>query len=440
MTFILNNKKLKTVGIQLICFFFFCQLSYSQNAVRWQWPFTEPSIGLETSYFIGSPTLQDDFIKAYFDGDFLNESLKEKTISNLEAENIFGAHNNFKITFVLPLPKSSFVNNFFGSLSNKSVLDLSFEKPLFELVFLGNEPFTGEELFFSGNSFYFTNFSQIKGGLTYSLNTAERMHNFAVAAALNTGTRHNYFEIHEGGFFTATDATYLDIKLKAEMQWVNNESDDLLKIFNGFGGGLDFYYGYVCTRGNRFHLSVKDVGYVYWSKPHAIVLDVDTSIYYDGILIEDILDIRGSTERFNKDTLTEEFGKLTSNEGFWHVLPGALQAYYSYAINHRLNLGLGLQHYINLSAKPVYYFDMGYKAFPWLTVLPGISYGGYSNLAAGLNAEINYKDYYCYVGSDFLTSFVNSNMFSGRGIYLRIIKKINTHEKSSFNPERPIIQ
>lgn len=430
---------MKIVAIQIICFFFFCQLSYAQSAFRWQWPFTEPSIGLETSYFIGSPTLQDDFIQAYFDGDFLNESLKKKTISNLETENVFGAHNNFKMTFVIPL-SGSYVNNFFGAVSNKSLLDLTFEKPLFELAFLGNEPFRGEELLLAGNSFYFTNYSQIKGGLTYSLNTTERTHNFAVAAALNKGTRHNHFEIYEGNLFTAIDASYIDAKVKADMQWVNNESGDFLKIFNGIGGGLDFYYGYECIRGNRFNFSLKDVGYVYWSKAHARLLDADTTIHYDGILIEDILDIRGSTERFSQDSLKEEFDNLTYSEGFWYPLPGAVQAYYSYAINQKLNIGVGVQHYFNLSAKPMFIFDVAYQTLPWLTILPGVSYGGYSNLAAGLNAQLNYKNYYCYVGSDFLTSFVNSNVFSGRGFYLKLIKKINIYGKSSFNSERPIIK
>lgn len=405
----------------------------AQNKVKWMNDFLEPHIAFETNYFIGSPTISDDFINSYFDGDFLNDTIKNEVISKLNTYNIFGAYNNFKLSFTRPI-ELSFADHFHFAIENRNTMDLRVNDNLFKLVFNGNEQFAGEEIEISNNHLYYSGFSQVKAGFIKSFYTTRFDHTFALIGSINIGTTHNYININNASLLTADNGTFIDSKLNAEVLWAKNNSDEKIKFINGLGGGIDLFYHFECDRGNNFSLAVNDIGFIHWFEKHSTTLSTDTSIYFDGLQIDDILNISATTDELNADSLKETFKAYTSKSAFTTKLPFSIQAHFSHDFNDKLSVGAGFMHVSSLAAKPFYFADLKYQVFPFLQLVPNVSYGAYSKFAAGMDLVVNFNEYYCYAGSDFLTSFLNSDKFTGTGFYFKIVKKFNGYEKSSFRP------
>ncbi len=413
----------------ILLFGYSCLSIKAQQGSRWINNFSYPHLSFETSYYIGSPSLHNRFINKYFEGAYLNDATKNLALSTLDKKNILGGNNYYQLFYAYPASNVHFANLFFFSLTNTSILDMSFEPQLFELVFSGNTKFAGTDILLNENSFYFTNFSQLKGGFSKIISSASRTHTIALSAALNVGSSHNYVKINNTRLHTAADATAIDIETKLNMQWVTENIKSNIKYFNGIGTGLDIFYAYECLNGNNFNFWLKDLGFIHWFEESTLHLESDTAINFEGLVFDDFTEIASAIGRLNSDTLAESFNKTVAQQkSFRTYLPLSIQAYFSHTFNETFKAGAGFQNYPNLFKKPMFFADLHYQLHPTLKITQSFSYGGYSNFSAGLNMMLSFKDFLVYIGSDHLTSYINNDLFRGQGFFLRISKKFNHHE------------
>jgi len=420
-------------------FFLFISVSLyfngrGQNTAKWLYDLESPVLSFESTYFMGSPTIDNTFLKNYFEGAYIGNLIKNNTFRNLTTDNIFGAHNNFKLSYVAHADRGGTTVAYYFAAENKNIIDVQFNDKLFKLIFAGNKQFAGDSIFIKDNFLSFQGFTQLKGGIVKQIETGRFQHTFLGALALNVGTSYNNFKINNATLFTDNEGSYLDTKVDMLLQMVKNNSNSKIKFFNGLGTSADLYYNFKCDKGNNFTLALTDVGFIKWFEPHASTIQKDTAFVFEGIEIKDILNIEGSTAQLNKDSITEKFNSMKDRSSFISFLPTTLQLYFFHEFNKRIELGAGLKYMFTFAHKPYYFVDAKLYVLPQLMVSPTLSYGGYANFNGGLDLGLNFQKFNVFIGSDYMTPFFDSDNFRGKGYYFRIEYKIGYGPKSFDTP------
>ena len=420
--------------MKIICFILILFLSnillFGQNTTKWLYDLQSPEIAFESTYFMGSPTVDNTFIESYFDGAYLSDYLKKTTFNNLTPTNILGTYNNFKLSYTMPVLAGGSTVAYYFAAENKTIADLQFDESLFKMFFAGNAQFAGDTLYIKDNFMSLTNFTQLKGGLVKQFNTARFQHTFFGALSLNVGTINNNILIDNARFYTDAEGSLIDTDIDMVYQWVKNKSDSKLKVVNGLGTSLDFCYNFKCDKGNSLSIAFNDIGFVKWFKPYSNVIDKDTAFTFEGIEIKDILNIEASTDNLNKDSINTKITELTDNRSYTSLLPMTMRLYFHHEINKSIEIGAGMKHVFNTAHKPFYFVDAKFYIQPLFMISPTLSYGGYAGFNAGLDLGFSIRQYSCIFGSDYITPFYDNKNFRGKGYYFRIVKRISTGPKS----------
>ena len=403
---------------------------FGQNTTKWLYDFQSPMLTFESTYFLGSPTVDNTFIDNYFSGANLGEYIKKTTFNNLTPTNVFGAHNNFKLTCTIPAIGGGSTVAYYFAVENKNIIDLKFNDNLFKLFFDGNKQFAGDTLHFKDNYMTYTGFSQIKGGIVKQFSSGKIKHTFLAVLSLNIGSSQNTIRINNARFYTDPEGALLDTDLDLIYQGVKNNSSSKIKIFNGLGAGIDFYYNLKSDKGNNLSIAFTDIGFVRWFKQYSNVLKKDTAFIFDGIEIKDILDAGASTKDLNKDSISKKISNMLDNKSYTSFLPLTMQLYYYREISKKLEIGAGMKYVFNAAFRPYYFIDTKIYLLQHLMVSPTLSFGGYSGFNIGLDLGLNYKQYNIYVGSDYVTPYIDNVKFSGNGYFFKIVRKLGYGPKS----------
>jgi len=420
---------LKQIWLILFTVLTSCQIG-AQNTVKWLYDLETPLMSVEGNYFMGSPTVDNTFIKSYFDGLYLGPLLKDNTFKNLKAVNAVGAYENYKFNYIFPA-ESGAGTAWWLAVENKNLFALQFNDALFRLFFSGNKPYAGDTILIKDNFLASDGFSQLKAGLIKQYGNDRFRHTFAGLLALNTGSFYNHVTVKDALLFTEPDGSKLDVAADMQFRYVKNTSPAVLKIFNGYGASADFYYNFKCDKGNNFTLSLTDMGFIKWLAPYSHTIAKDTVLTFEGIEISDIFDINASTEDLNKDSIKNYLTGLTQNKSFVSMLPLTLRMYYYHSFSKWLDVGAGMQHIWHYAYKPYYFIDLKFYPFSVFMLSPTFSYGGYAGFNAGLDLGIHIKQFNIFLGSDYLTPFADDTFFRGKGYYFKIVRKMGG-EKSSF--------
>ncbi len=403
---------------------------FGQNTTKWLYDFQAPTLAFESTYFLGSPSIDNTFIDNYFNGAYLGEYMKKTTFNNLTTTNVFGAHNNFKLSLTLPaLGGGSTVAYYFG-IENKNIVDLKFNNNLFKMFFNGNKQFAGDTLHIKDNFMSFTGFSQLKGGIVKQIKGKKVQHTFLGVLSLNVGTAQNNIHINNARFYTDPEGALLDADLNMIYQGVKNNSPAKVKIVNGLGTGIDFCYNLKSNKGNNFTIAFTDIGFIRWFKQYSSVIKKDTAIKFEGIEIKDILDIGASTKDLNKDSIQKKITDMIVKKPYTSYLPMTMQLYYYREISKVFEVGAGLKYIFNTAFRPYYFVDAKLYLLQHLMISPTISFGGYSGFNIGVDLGLNIKQFNLYVGSDYLTPYLDNEKYRGKGYYLKIVRKLGYGPKS----------
>jgi len=423
------NNALKRISIILISVLSNFIL-FGQNTTKWLYDFQSPMLTFESTYFMGSPTVDNSFIDNYFNGAYLGEYMKNTTFNNLTPTNIFGAHDNFKLSFTMPVIGGGSTVAYYFAVENKNIVDLKFSDNLFKMIFDGNKQFAGDTLHIKDNFMTYTGFTQLKGGIVKQISSKGFQQTFLGILSLNIGTMQDNIHINNARFYTDAEGALLDTDLDMIYQSVKNKSVSKVKIANGLGTGIDFYYNVKSDKGYNFSVAFTDIGFVRWFKQYSNVIKKDTAFIFDGIDIKDILNINASTNALSKDSIQKRITNMTENKAYTSYLPMTMQLYFYKEISKILEIGTGMKYVFNAAEKPYYFVDAKYYIFQHLMISPTLSFGGYSGLNAGLDLGLNIRQYNFYIGSDYLTPYIDDVKFRGKGYYFKIVRKLSYGPKS----------
>ena len=330
---------------------------------------------------IGSSNVPQNFINKFIFPDFINYELKEATSKKLSDNNLCGGEVGGSLNILINRPphSSGQFNTFFGfGFGTQIEGNLTFSKDLFDLTFFGNQPFAGQTQSLNKTSLNILSYSYFEGtlGITFIQNTGSS--NIWADFGFILGSRYTNFKVGTGSVFTEKDGDYLTINLAESVLEVSDTTN--LSSPKGIGAKLDLHYSKQ-SDSYQFLFSLENLGRISWK--NAIQANLDTAFTFEGIEIRDIFQFSDSV--LNDVASIDSFLE-SKTENKFKTLPVNITAYYK-AYMEKYYLDVFVKHRLLTNYTPFVRLGFSYN-LP--VVKPGItiSYGGYSTIQAGLNADI----------------------------------------------------
>ena len=329
---------------------------------------------------VGSSGITQKFINKFLFPNHIDKDLKDETLDKLNEKNLFGGsiYGQFNLFFA-PKNYTEKSSNLFGiGFSSNLEGDLSFTKDLFKLTFYGNQPFAGEYLSLDNTSFNKVSYSNIEFSIGKTISGEKGRKSLWMDVGLVLGHSFTNFELEKASIYTEENGDYLDLNIENSKF---HFSDTLgLSLVQGYGAKLDLHYSYQ-TENTTFLFSTENLGGILWNK--TTTANLDTTLKFEGIEIGSIFQLSDSV--LNEVSTLDSLIKTKSGSSF-KALPINLTAYFQKELNV-FRIDFLLRYRVNSNFAP--YARVGANlSFP--VVQPGISvaYGGYSNIQAGINADI----------------------------------------------------
>lgn len=366
------------------------------------------------------------FATAFYEGRFLDNSMKTTALNRLNTNNNLLAYLfNTDIYLHIPGKKSSI--SYYAGFENHNLMELSFNKNFFHLFFFGNKTFTGQQLSLDDISLTTLNFQQLKAGISKTWQKNDATYILTAGLGFNNGQSLMKYEIPYGVLFTQHNAEYLDLGMTIGMK----RSDTLRTGFgaeNGWGFSADLAYVFR-DENNIITCQLEDLGFIRWKK-NSQRYSKDTLVHFDGFEISNLLDISGETIKgISADSLINEFAFSKTQAAFSEMIPMRIFiSYKRYFFKRWLSLTCSFNSYAFSVYRPQVRLT-GSVNIPVknsvVSISPSIEAGGYGrfNCGLGVSAAVN-KRFYVELQTSYINSYLFPKKSAGLGGFISIIKTL----------------
>lgn len=333
-------------------------------------------VNFENHLDVGSRWLERKFFNAFYAGQYLDSTLKHRTLQNLGTFNTVGAYEFSRFELSFPLKDSS---SLYIALSHQLGASLQFNKNLFELIFIGNKSFTDSAFTFNSTALYFNHIMSLGSGLifrkgSFFLETGGLLSLIFNASSadfsrtrLAFSTNHDTISARIDGFteFPLSKAAIKGVGLGLDISlfWDNMSEQAGVSIFN-FGPAFLFKQ----AKTHYFDTSLTFYGFTY----------DDLTAFINGedslpSSLNDILTIRGDTGLKVK------------------LLPFMLHGFFQQKLYNGL-FKVQMLYTPIPSFIPRISIAYSLQPFRWFWVGPLVRYGGFNNFTAGISSNISFHD------------------------------------------------
>ena len=383
-------------------------------------------LSLNSELGFNSNKLTNKFAGSFYKGEFLDYSMKTDALNGLNTTyNVLGYLFNTDLYVNIPGKKNNI--NYYAGFENHNLMELRFNRNFFQLFFFGNNDFTNQFLVLKNLSVNYLNFQQIKAGINKSWQKNNSKHVLTAGIGFNNGQSLQQFELPYGTIYTQKDAEFINIQMELGMK----RSDTLNSKFgaeNGWGFSADLGYTYQ-DESNVFQCQLEDIGFIRWKK-NSQSYDKDTIVYFDGIEINNLIDISGETiSGSSADTILNAFAYAKNNAAFTETIPMKFfLSYKRYFFKRWLSLSVSFNHYFFSLYRPQIRFVPAVNIpvkNSVISISPSIEAGGYGryNYGLGVSASIN-KKFYIALQTAYINSYLCPKKSAGLGGFISIIKTL----------------
>ena len=326
-----------------------------------------------------------------------NIDLYKKTISNkLLERNVLAIQNRFGIAYSKQADANGTRHDAFGysiGIYDRTEMDFSFSKDLFDLIFFGNKPFLGDIINLSNTSLSATRFQQINLACSkiIKINNTHKFLPEEIEVGLGysylIGNTHlgfsandSYIEFGENGEYINTDLDFT-----ANLSDTNDISPFNIFGQNGSGSAIDFMLN-LKKKENNIHFSITDIGSITWKENSVSYSTNKVLNNFSGIEIDNLLNLNDSIIQNQLDSLSnidivkkgENFKSYLSTTYHFAYKRDLPIDYIKYVIVGRVSKHR--RGFIPANYKPKYYLGtlFSYRGFNAKTTY---SIGGYSKYA-----------------------------------------------------------
>ncbi len=348
-----------------------------QHTDRWE-------VGTSVDLSYNSNAITNRFAGQFIKGQFLDSTLISDVSSRLRSSNRFGGDLNYEIygsakldTFLKQTDLSLVVG-----VGNHEHLDAIFPGQLFNLAFKGNKQFAGDTLDLGQINFNLLRYQRFRFGLMRTKWVDSVAYREGITLSVIKGEQNRVFYSPRSTFYTETDGKELD----ASMLYFTNQTDTNnvgFWEFNGIGASVGLFGEFPLAERGQINFRVEDIGFIYWNDK-SIVRSADTSIYFDGIEVTNILNFNDSTfGEMTQDSLLGGIEGISKQRAYASPLPITFDVYYADSINEKWRYHVGLFHRLFVNYNPRIYTRIYYRPNDHFIIGGSLSYGGYGRLNSG---------------------------------------------------------
>ena len=363
--------------IIFISFIFSSLFSFSQEGSVSMAKKNEQTIEFSGDAFFASNAITNDFIVAFYKGEFFDDALKYNTSTRLLQSNRMGGAAKAGFTYSYHSLEGKNKSIFSFSFFDRTNLDVKFSDDLFHTIFYGNKDFAGETAHLGNFQMNFLRYQQFRFGWKWKGDATHGSFGFSVS--LLSGEQNTFIKADKADLYTSPDGQYIDLALAMQIQQTDTAHRNYFAE-NGMGLSTDLFYEMpyiVWNKPGKIYFEINDLGFIRWNS-NSMTHSVDSSFHYDGVNVNNILNTNGGTipklstdSMINKNSVFER-KQYTTNLPFYFNI--RTRTWYG----KQFSLEKGISFLFNSSAKPYYFLKFHFSTrkqkaeFSYI-----IGYGGY---------------------------------------------------------------
>ena len=381
------------------------------------------TITASVKFEMNSNSLTNEFINAYYRGDFISQDIKNRSLNRMNSTNTFGYSLQSELEWKHALGNEENPTHVFVKVVQHSINEMRFTDELFRLVFYGNDGFIGKTAKFTNSGFQSLNYLQLKAGLSYNFPCKSGVHTVQIALGLNLGQNHINASVNKGELYTQPGGEHIYLGLDANIQQTDTANNSFFN-FNGWGPNVDLSYQYTFKQKNSIGFSLENFGYIEWNNK-SFDHNIDTAIHYRGVEINDVFAIPKDIFMNELDSLKNEILYNSYQSQYITYTPFTIKLYYVQPLlKNKLLLTLEGGYTVFSYQNPYVGIQALWHISPNFFLTPMFRYGGYGKLNIGASAGVSqWKGFSLLIYSQFLNGFISPSNSSGEGFGIFLSKQ-----------------
>ncbi len=370
-----------------------------------------------------SNCITNRFLQRFYFGGYIDSNMKQGVSDRMLNNNYAGGIASFGVNGFFTLKDSARFSWFVGA-KHQEIMNSSFTRDFFNLIFYGNEMYKGKRADIYNTTLNYTSFQELKFGFVWrDVDSVGKIG--GALSVLNGQSLIQYRTIDTNYLYTAIDATQLDYNANFSFT-MSDTSKNSLGAFNGIGLSADLYVEtpYKSKLGpSKFIITVNNLGFIKWSAK-TMQYTVDSLFTFSGFNIDNLLELGDSTlNAISRDSILNNSTELKTASVNTN-LPMNFILVHQVDFTKRYSFRVGVRNIFNGNYKPFFFIDNRFAINKNFSLGGLVSYGGYGKFSGGIYAEFNVKDqFYFKAGSNAIQGFVMPDKTLGQSVYLTISKK-----------------
>lgn len=412
----------------LVIVFIFCfcafKIKSQYNTDFLNFTKTGNCISLDADYEAGSNGMQNAMMNKLIFGGHIDKDMKDAALNNMHGYNQLGINLNYGLSvFFGKKLKYSYLIAF----KNQEILNATYTKDFYTLMFYGNKPFLDKTANFTGTNINALRFQEIKVGVVmHKVDTSAKI---GVSISFVKGEQLFYIKAGKNSsLYTNADGTELVFQSNFNMAISDTARKKNLLALNGIGASADIFFEtpYKSRIGKLSILTVNanNIGFIHWMD-NSVQYSSDSTLKFEGYHINNILDLKDSTlNKINTDSALQKATNARKESFNTNIPTNLLLVNKIYFGKKDFALNSGFRYMFHSNYKPYLFIESEYTIKNKITVCAHIGYGGYTRINLGLSLVYNGKGWYAKLGSNSLQGFIAPKTAYGQGLFFSVAKKI----------------
>jgi len=407
------------ITLFLILFYFVLQAQYNTEFINYA--NVKRSVSVNLDYDAGSNGMSARFTNRLLWGGKIDNDLKKESSKHLRSKNNFGINLNYDVSaFIRGNSKFDFLIGF----KNQEVLNATYSKDFFNLMFYGNDSYRGGTANLENCNINALRFQEVKFGAI--MHKVDSVGKIGVSVSFLKGEQLFYLKTNKNSsLYTSADGSELVLNSNFNLA-ISDTNNKRLTSFNGIGASAEIFFEtpYKSKVGKRSVLLVNanNIGFIHWQN-NSVQYSSDSSLRFSGYTVNNIIDLKDSTiSKLNRDSILRGLTNAR-RENFNTNIPTNLVIINKIYFGKELFcLQTGFRFIFNANYKPYVFVEPEYRV---KNVTFGLhtGYGGYVRLNVGASITWNCKNWFLRLGSNSLQGYVVPKSASGQGLFFSLAKK-----------------
>jgi hypothetical protein len=345
---------------------------------------------IETEGGFDSNVLFNDLVLGLYRGGTIDRDVRQHSMDAIDGNGRAGYELGGRISY-------AWGDSLFGhaswqprvSASYRMAMGMRFTEDIYHLTFFGNADLVDQTAHLGPSRFEQVTYRTVGFGIQ------DKRSGTYLEVALVSGQALNAADIRKADLYTAPDGRYLDLQLDGDY-WASDTSGQGLGRSNGFGAAVNLQWNKeVRMFGDPATLSLglRDLGAIAWNR-NSVRANRDSIIHFEGIRVDDILDLDGLV--VDRTSFQDSLGLGYTTGTYWRALPAQFAAQLNFG--HLLGQEGSIPRYAYQLTVDQHYLpgyvpravvDRNFMLSNALCAGVGLGYGGFGTLRlrAGLDVQ-----------------------------------------------------